>query len=73
MAINTGISKPITKQPGNEGHDWLVIKLIIRFWLSHNLQGLKRVRAYSQANLVPESSKNLLVAANIAIFTLSKP
>ena len=25
------------------------------------------MRAYSQANLVPESSKNLLVAANIAI------
>ena len=45
----------------------MVMKLVIRFWLNHNLHGLKRVRAYSQANLDPESSKKLLVAANIAI------
>ena len=50
-------------QPGNEGLDWLVI----RFWLNQNLHGLKRARAYSQANLDPESSKNLLVATNIVI------
>ena len=39
------------------------------FWLNHNLHGLKRVRAYLQANLDPdpESSKNLLPATNIAI------
>ena len=50
------------------GHDWLVI----RFWLNHNLHGLKRVRAYPQANLDPESSKNLLVATNIAKERINK-
>ena len=40
--------------------------------MNHNLHGLKRVRAHSQANLDPESSKNLLVATNIAIDRIIK-
>ena len=48
------------------------MKMVIRFWLNHNLHGLKRVRSYSQANLDPESSKNLLVATNIVIDRIIK-